>query len=358
MKKNNFLIYGSYGYTGNLIAQLSVQQGLKPILGGRNKEKLEHQASALNLEYRVFDVDDLEQTKKGLHDLMAVIHCAGPFKHTYKNMALACLDVKTHYLDITGEARVIEELMAMNDQALRNGVMLLPGSGFDVVPSDCLAAYLKRCLPDASRLVLAIASFNGHAGLSISHGTAKTMVEDIPEGSLIRDNGVLKKAPFGWKSHFFDFGTPKKMLCTTISWGDLASAWWSTQIPHIETYMALPRKVIKFKNVINSFKWLFNCAPIKKYIIHKINQLPAGPTEEQRQNSVVKIYGEVVNSAGDKSAALMTTPNGYSLTALSTVLIMQNVLSGNAPIGFQTPSTAYTEDLVMKISGVTRVKVH
>lgn len=197
--KKNFLIYGSYGYTGNLIAQLSVQQGLRPVLAGRDEEKLKLQANALNLEYRVFDVNDLEQTKNALHDLVAVIHCAGPFKYTYENMVLACLDVKTHYLDIPGEVRVIEQLMAMNEQAHAAGIMLLPGSGFDVVPSDCLAAYLKQCLPDANQLVLAIGTFDKGNGLSISHGTAKTMMEGIPDGTLIRENGALKKFLFAGK---------------------------------------------------------------------------------------------------------------------------------------------------------------
>ncbi len=356
--KKNFLIYGSYGYTGNLIAQLSVQQGLKPILAGRDEEKLKRQAMTLNLEYRVFDVNDLLQTQNALQDLIAVIHCAGPFKYTYKNMALACLAVKTHYLDITGEVWVIEQLMAMNEQAQAAGVMLLPGSGFDVVPSDCLAAYLKRCLPDATRLILAIGTFHKQAGLGISHGTAKTMVEDIPQGTLIRDNGVLRKVPFCWKTQIFDFGASKKRLCATISWGDLASAWWSTHIPHIETYMALPKKLIRFRSLINRFKRLLGWSPIKKYVMYQINQLSAGPTEEQRHNSIAKIYGEVTNDAGTKVAALMTTPNGYTLTATSTLMIMQHVLSGNAPIGFQTPSSAYTEDLVMKISEVTRDMLH
>ncbi|CAM3076297.1 saccharopine dehydrogenase [Legionella steigerwaltii] len=353
--KNNFLIYGSYGYTGNLIAQLSLEQGLKPILAGRDEEKLKLQAKALNLQYRVFDVNDLEQTKNALNDLIAVIHCAGPFKYTFKNMALACLAAKTHYLDITGEVIVIEQLMAMNEEAKKAGIMLLPGSGFDVVPSDCLAAYLKHCLPDANRLILAIGTFNKSEHLSVSHGTAKTMLEDIPEGTKIRDEGVLKKIPFCGKTQLFDFGTSKKLLCATISWGDLSSAWWSTRIPHIETYMALPKKIIKFKTFINLFKWLLSWTPIKKYLTHKINQLPAGPNEKQRNNSVVKIYAEVTNEAGKKIAAVMTTPNGYTLTTLSSLLIIKNVLSGDAPIGFQTPSSAYTEDLIMKIPEISRV---
>ena len=357
--KANFLIYGSYGYTGNLIVQLSLKQGLKPVLGGRNKEKLVQQAHAMNLDYRVFDVNDVEQAKNILKEFIAVIHCAGPFWHTYKNMAQACLEAQTHYLDITGEVMVIEQLMKMNEQAKSAGVMLLPGAGFDVVPSDCLAAHLKSRLPDATELILAIGATSSKTGSGpgFSRGTARTMMEGISSGTMIRDKGILKKVPLSWKTRTFDFGSSKQLLCTTVSWGDLASAWWSTGIPHIETYMAFPKKMIRFNKLINPIKAIFNWAPVKRYLEHKVSRLPAGPSSEARQNSVAKIYGEVRNDAGEKRAALMTTPNGYELTALSTLAIMHKIIAGNAPAGFQTPSSAYTKDLVMDIPGVTLVDV-
>lgn len=357
--KKNFLIYGSYGYTGNLIAELSLQQGLQPVLGGRDKEKLVHQANALNLDYRVFDVNRLDQAENALREFIAVIHCAGPFWHTYKNMAQACLATNTHYLDITGEVMVIEQLMAMNEQAKSAGVMLLPGAGFDVVPSDCLASYLKSNLPDANELILAIGALNQakSSGTGISRGTARTMVEGVAAGTMIRDQGILKNVPLSWKTRTFDFGSQKPLLCTTVSWGDLASAWWSTGIPHIETYMALPKKMIRLNKFINPVKALFNWSPVKRYLEYKIKQLPPGPTLEERENAVVKIYGEVTNKAGKKFTALMTTPNGYEFTALSTLTIMDKIMAGNAPPGFQTPSSAYTQDLVMEIPGVTRVDV-
>ena len=75
-------------------------------------------------------------------------------------MADACLRVGAHYLDVTGEVAVFEALAARSAEARAAGVMLLPGAGFDVVPSDCLAAHLKRRLPSASKLVL------GFMGLS------------------------------------------------------------------------------------------------------------------------------------------------------------------------------------------------
>ncbi|BCA93955.1 saccharopine dehydrogenase [Legionella antarctica] len=357
--KNNFLIYGSYGYTGNLIAELSLKQGLHPVLGGRNKEKLAQQANALNLDYRAFDMNHLEETKRVLQEFIAVIHCAGPFQHTYKKMVQACLASHTHYLDITGEVLVIEQLMAINEQAKAAGVMVLPGAGFDVVPSDCLASYLKSRLPDASELVLAIGTLNNgkNSGAGVSRGTARTMLEGIAAGTMIRDKGILKTRPLSWKTRTFDFGSSTSLLCTTVSWGDLASGWWSTGIPHIETYMSLPKKMIRLNKLINSVKGLFNWSPVKRYVAYKINQLPAGPTVEERENSIVKIYGEVTNGAGKKIAALITTPNGYKFTALTAVTIMEKIIAGKAPAGFQTPSSAYTQNLVMEIPGVTRVDI-
>lgn len=353
--KRNFLIYGSYGYTGNLIAELSIKQGLKPVLGGRDKEKLIRQANSLNLEYRVFDLDDIEQSVEVLNEFIAVIHCAGPFIHTYKNMALACIAAKTHYMDITGEVMVIEHLMNMDEKARSAGIMLLPGAGFDVVPSDCLAQYLKHRLPDARELTLAISAMQKDSGdVGVSRGTAKTMMEGISSGALIRDQGILKTVPLGWGTRTFNFGNQKERICTSVSWGDLASAWWSTRIPHIETYMSLPPKIIRLHKFINPVKWLFKWSPIKRYIENKINHLPEGPSLETRLNSNTKIYGEVRNESGKKVAALMTTPNGYELTSLSTLLIMHKILAGNFAVGFQTPSTAYTEDLIMEIQGVTR----
>ena len=80
-----------------------------------------------------------------------------------------------HYLDITGEIPVIEAAASRHDRAVKAGVCLIPAVGFDVVPSDCLAAMLARRLPDATELILA---FTGVSRLST--GTAKTMLEGLP----------------------------------------------------------------------------------------------------------------------------------------------------------------------------------
>ena len=146
-RMDGFLIYGANGYTGSLIARTAINQGLRPILAARNAVAVERLGRELGLEYRVFDLDDPVILEKRFQGLSAVLHCAGPFVHTSKPLADACLRSGVHYLDVTGEVSVFEALAARDGEAKASGIMLLPGAGFDVVPSDCLAAHLKRRLP-------------------------------------------------------------------------------------------------------------------------------------------------------------------------------------------------------------------
>src|SRR5512146_1731501 len=144
---SNFLIYGSYGYTGQLIVDQALKRGLRPLLAGRNEKKLRAQAEKYNLQYRAFSLDETSKLDAALLEVDAVLHCAGPFVHTYRQMAEACLRTRRHYVDISGEIAGFEALAAMDAQAKSAGIMFLPGGGFDVVPSDCLSAHLKRRLP-------------------------------------------------------------------------------------------------------------------------------------------------------------------------------------------------------------------
>src|SRR3954469_25866251 len=128
----NLLLYGANGYTGKLIAHAAASRGLRPILAGRDRATIEQLARELNLEHRVFSLEEARRLDAGLDEVAAVLHCAGPFSRTSKPMADASLRTQTHYMDITGEAAVIESLAARDREAKEKGVMLLPCAGFDV----------------------------------------------------------------------------------------------------------------------------------------------------------------------------------------------------------------------------------
>jgi len=345
-----FLIYGSYGYTGKLIAELAVQRGLKPVLAGRNEKRLRAQAESLNLEYRAFSLDDTPALYSALRDVESVLHCAGPFVHTFRQMAEACLVTRRHYLDISGEIPGFEALAEMNDDATRADIMLLPGAGFDVVPTDCLAMHLQKRLLSATYLRLYIRGVRG----GFSRGTARSAIENMQRGGMIRKNKDLVQVPPAWHVREIDFGRgPVEVV--SIGWGDVSTAYHSTGIPNVETYMAFPPIAIQMLRAMRVIGPLLYLKPVKGMLKQALRLMRSGPTEEQRRNGFNLIVGEARNDVGGSVSSKLKTPEGYSLTALATVEIMERILNGDLKPGFQTPSLAYGSDFILGFEGVERV---
>ena len=345
----SFLLYGSNGYTGRLIAQRATERGLRPVLAGRNAEAVGAQAVELSLPHRAFALDDRQALEDALAEVPLVLHCAGPFAHTSRPVADACLRTGTHYLDITGEIPVFEALAARGREAAAAGVMLLPGVGFDVVPSDCLAAHLKRRLPSANHLVLA---FEGLGG-GISRGTATTMVENLGRGGAVRRDGTIQPVPAAWMTRRVDFGHGPVSV-TTIPWGDVSTAYYSTGIPNIEVYTRTGRWGNRALVASRHLGWLLGSAPVQRLLKGAIQRGQPGPSDEERARGESRLWGEVADEQGRRAAARLRTPEGYTLTALTAVAAVEKVLEGQAPTGFQTPSLAFGPDFILGVGGVVR----
>jgi len=338
-----FLLYGSYGYTGGLIAELAVQNGMRPLLAGRAEARLRTQALKLGLDYRILDLSNTAALDSALLEVEAVLHCAGPFVLTCRQMAEACLRTKRHYVDISGEIEGFETLAALDAGAKNAGIMLLPGAGFDVVPSDCLSAHLKQKLPSADHLQL----FIRQVGAGVSRGTAKSGIENIHRQGRIRRGGKIVQVPPAWKFVSVDFGRGP-VQTVSIGWGDVSTAWYSTGIPNIETFMVLPRTLIDFMHVSRLIGPLLNTRPVKNIMKSMINSLPPGPSEENRKRGLAILIGVATASQGGRVRARLQTPDGYSLTAQTTVEIMKRILSSDLKPGFQTPSLVYGPDFILQ----------
>ena len=347
--QNSFLLYGANGYTGELIARYAHQYNLQPILAGRSKDALSHLAAKLDLPYKVIDLNDTPTLIAALKDVKVVVHAAGPFQFTAKQMVEACLQTDTHYLDINGDIAVFEMLKQYDNAAHRAGIMIMPGVGFDVVPTDCIASLLKKLLPDAVKLQLAFAMTGG----GLSHGTATTLANRLGEGGVVRKNGKLVRIPLGKKGMWVDFGI-KKLFVMSIPWGDISTAYSTTGIPDIETYAGVSPKTYRLLKLQPLFNWLLRMSFMRNFIKKKINKKAAGPTDEMRDKATGLVWGEVTNAAGKRASARLTGPEGYTVTLHSTLIIVQRVLRGFSAPGYQTPAKVYGEDLVLEVPGVKR----
>ncbi len=344
----SFLIYGSYGYTGDLIAREAITRGFRPVLAGRDAEKLKARASELALDSRAFALNDPAAIAANLEGAKAVLHCAGPFSRTSRPMVDACLATKTHYLDITGEISVFEAIAKRDAEAKAAGVMLLPGAGFDVVPSDCLACYLKETLPTANHLALGFQSVGGRT----SRGTATTMLENIHRGGAVRREGKIVAVPAAYQVRDIDFGLGP-VTAVTIPWGDVSTAFYSTGIPNVEVYAAVPRPALPLVKASRYLGWLLGAGPVQRFLKGRIEARPPGPNEEERRGARTYLWGEARDETRRVTAQLRG-PEGYTMTVLTSLLILEKVLAGEAPAGFQTPSKAYGADLVLEVPGVER----
>ena len=354
----DFLLYGATGYTGELIARRAAAAGLRQVLAGRRADAVAALASELGLPHRAADVDDHAaldaalRAARGDHHGRLVLNCAGPFSRTARQMMDACFRAGAHYLDITGEIGVFETMFAHGADAVHAGVMLLPGVGFDVVPSDCLAAHVARRLPSATRLVIAIAGIGRP-----SRGTALTSLQHVGDGGAVRRHGRIVRVPSAWKTRTVDFGTGRPRRVTTMPWGDVATAYHSTGIPSVEVYMTVPRSLGRLMRWGRPILPLLAAAPVQRWLAARVRRGPPGPTAEERERGASRFWAEASDDAGGRAAARLFGPEGYELTVRTAMECVRRVLRGDARPGFRTPSRAFGPDMVLAVEGVRREDV-
>jgi short subunit dehydrogenase-like uncharacterized protein len=339
------LIYGANGYTGRMIAREAVRRGLRPVLAGRNQAAIEALARELDCPSRVFTLASVDAAAAQLSGANVALHCAGPFSATAATMMDACIRAKAHYLDITGEIDVIEGGAARDPQAKAAGVAIIPAVGFDVVPSDCLAAMLHAQLPTATHLELAFM-----AGGGLSPGTAKTSLEGLPRGGRVRIDGKITSVPTAWKSREIPFADGTRWA-VTIPWGDVASAYHSTGIPNIEVYMAMPRGQIRR---LRRWRWLLpllTVGPLQRFARRRIERSVKGPSTAELQTSRASLWGRVLDPQAHSVEATLQTPGGYPLTVQTSLMFLEAALAGKLPAGFSTPSRALGAEAILKVPG-------
>jgi short subunit dehydrogenase-like uncharacterized protein len=341
MSQQQWMIYGANGYTGSLLAERAIAEGARPFLAGRDRDALKSMSDRYGVPFRVFELADVAAVTQALADIDAVVHCAGPFSATSAVMAEACIEAGTHYLDISGEIAVFEHLKELDERARAAAVTLLPGVGFDVVPSDCLAAHLHRELPDATHLELA---FCGEGGAS--PGTLKTMIEMLGQGGRVRRDGEIVKVAAGYRQKGIVFSDGQRRHCMTIPWGDVSTAHASTGIADIRVYTAVPRMTGIITRMVSPMMIMLRLRPLQQWLKRRVELHVPGPTPQQLQDGCMRLWGEVRNGSGQTRTSWLDVPDGYQFTVTSSLHTVQRVLQGDAPVGFQTPSTAFGADYV------------
>ncbi|WP_123535476.1 saccharopine dehydrogenase family protein [Halosimplex salinum] len=344
----DLLLYGSYGYAGALIADRAVAEGHDPILAGRAAERVEAGATERDCDHRVFSLEHPPVVERMVADADAVLNCAGPFTETTAPLVEACLRTGTDYLDLAGNVDVLEWVAARDAEATEASVALVPGVGFDVVPTDCLAAQLHGLLPDATELTLAIDGLG-----TFSPGTLQSVLAGLDRPGAVRRDGRIETVPMAWKRRSFDFPSGET-AAVTVPWGDVSTAYYSTGIPNIETYAGVPDRAADLLERTRPLVPLLAAAPTRRALGWLVERFVSGPTASERARSETHVWGEVVDEDGRVARARMRTPDTYDLTAMTAVAAAERVLAGEAGSGFQTPASAFGPEFAERFDGVSR----
>jgi len=345
------VIYGANGYTGELIARRAAAEGVPAVLAGRDAVAVAALAGQLGLPHRVFGLDDAKAIATTLQGTAAVLNCAGPFSRTAAPLVDACLRGRVHYLDITGEIEVLEALARRDGEARAAGVTVLPGAGFDVVPSDCLLAHVAGRLPSATTLRLAFA-----VGTKMSRGTALTSIENAHGGGVIRRDGNLVRVPSGWRTRRIDFGEGPR-AAITIPWGDVATATHTTGIGNVEVYVALPLAARLGLRLARGLAPLLRSPAVKRWLGARVRHGPPGPSAAERASRVSHLWAEAQDDRNAVVTARLRTPEAYELTSWTALDLALRATRGQLPTGFQTPARACGADYILQFPGVAREDV-
>jgi saccharopine dehydrogenase (NAD+, L-lysine-forming) len=343
----SWVLYGANGYTGQLVAALAAQRGEKPVLAGRSADKVRPLAERLGLPWRAAALDDAPALDEALRGARAVLHCAGPFSATSAPMIDACLRAGAHYLDVTGEIEVFEAAFARDAEARQRGVGVLPGVGFDVVPTDCLALTLSQALPGARELQLAFATPGGRS----SAGTLKSSLEALPRGGRVRRSGKIVSVPLAHEVRQIQFGD-RARRAASVPWGDVSTAYRSTGIPDITVFMAMPRSLIALARLSRFLAPALRREGILRALQRRVGRSVEGPSEEQRRRGRTELWGRATDGSRSVEAS-MQTPDGYAFTAESALESVKRAAAGALQPGAWTPAQAFGPGFATTLPGVS-----
>ncbi len=349
MSDTNWAIYGAYGYTGEQIAEHAVRRGHRPTLAGRNESALKMVAQRLNLPYRVLDVGDAEGMRQLAESHQLVFNAAGPFSQTAVRVLEGCLLGKAHYLDISGEPLVYEQLYAQHERALKAGIAILPGVGFDVVPTDCAAVLAANQVGTVTKLEIAIAVDGG-----TSRGSLFSVVEALEKGALFRREGLLHTVTAGARRMEIPFGGGPR-VGLLAPWGDVASSFLSVGAPNIDVYMAFPRNAarpiqwgLRWAKLGLGFSWL------RTGILRALHTIAKrGPEPSELEHTRAEIWARAEGVDGRVAEIKLYTAGSYPFTTESAVLCVERTLE-LSPTGATTPAKAFGPELVFEITGTRK----
>jgi short subunit dehydrogenase-like uncharacterized protein len=199
-RKYDLVLYGASGFTGRQTVEYCKQfapAGLTWAIAGRNRTKLES-VNLAGAEVLVADAQDDNALDNLARQTRVVLSTAGPFGLYGTKLVAACVRNRTHYCDITGETPWIrQQIDRHHAQAAADGTRIVPGCGFDSIPSDFGAWLTSRYIRESLNAECMSVSAYFRVGGGINGGTLASLFHMLETDQLVvsRDPFLLDPDP-------------------------------------------------------------------------------------------------------------------------------------------------------------------
>jgi len=321
-QKDKLLLYGASGYTGKIIAERAKELNLDFEIAGRSEDKIRTMARELNVAYHCYTVEDFEAWERALANKKVLINAAGPFHATAAPAMKACLKAGVHYLDISAELGSYQLAESLDEEAKAADIQLMSGAGL-FVSYDALVVHLSKLVDEPLHLKVGFRHYGGFSGGSVA---SSKNIADL--GILIRKEGVIT-VNLNPQPKVFSFGK-EEVECLPTPLGGIILSYKSIGIPNIEEFFSLKLPATELPDLTPE-------------------NLPDGPTREERSAGRNGISAELTGKDGEAVQAYVDAPSGYDLTPLSVVAVANRILKGDFKVGYQSPGSAYGEDIINDI---------
>lgn len=351
--RDPWMLYGAYGYTGQLVLEQALKRGHKPLLAGRSIGKLRALAEKYDLPWKVLNLENPKTLREGLEGVDLVYHAAGPYVHTSTPMLEACIDTATHYIDVTGEISVTKKTLSYDQQAREKGIALISSCGVNAVPTDCLVKFLVQNMDEVIDLEVAIDTVKTQ-----SPGYLLSALEMAGEGQ-VRRKGKIVKEPTGKRVKKVRFNH-RNSTVVSLPLVDLETIFHWGNIPNITGYVAqsyLSAHVIRATGPVNdalfSGNSLFSSKVLKEKVQSEIIKRVQGPSEKKRARDRTHIWVKVVDKSGNEKQAWLESQEGYTLTASIAPRAIERIFEKKLK-GALTPAEAFGADFILEMPETIR----
>ncbi|MCB0973830.1 MAG: saccharopine dehydrogenase NADP-binding domain-containing protein [Actinobacteria bacterium] len=248
---SRIFVFGATGYTGDLTARSLITRGMRPILVGRNQQRLDALARELGkvtgtgaLDTATADATDPASIRQLLEPGDVLISTVGPFLKFGRPAVQAAAEVGTHYLDSTGEGPFIREVFEKwGPIAKRNGSALLTAFGYDFVPG-ALAGALALESAGNQATGLDIAYFS--PGFTPSGGSQASVVRVALDESFSFSEGRIQPQRPGKHTKRFDIDGTTNLGASVPAAEHFGLPQTYPQLREINVLLGFPQSAARF----------------------------------------------------------------------------------------------------------------